>query len=220
MGKLYVNNGSWRTVKVVAVNQNGTWRFIKNAWVNQNGTWRRFYGTDPGSETYLTPSTFNWTVPDGIYAITLTGCGGGGQGGRGDGGANNDGPGSGGGGSNLITSSYNVTPGTQLAVTVGAGGAGSTGNGFNGQATAVSGPGVNFFAAGGGGGGGVAGWGGTGLRAGLGANGAQHFTTAHTQAAGLSTNGGSNGGRGGNYSRALGGEPGIAGTSGKLTIQF
>jgi hypothetical protein len=235
--KLYVNNGSWRTIKVLAVNESGTWRYIRNAWVKDGGTWRLFYGGNEGNSTVITtPGTYSFTVPDGIYSITCTGCGGGGGGGSGDGGANNDGPGYGGGAANLISQTFSVTPGQILNVVVGA--SGTVGFGQRGGAgfpTMVAGNGVGFFAAGGGGGASWNGWGPVGqispaytniitglsvaavedtvYRGGLGVNGGGN---GGRPTAGNSNNGGSNGGTGGPYNR----QAGSRGQGGKLTIAY
>jgi len=223
MPKTYIKDGSnWREVLRPYVKDGGTWRPIKKIWVKVNGVWQQVFGNS-GAEVFAVGSV-TWTVPAGVYSITATGCGGGGQGGNGDGGANDSGgSGSGGGGSNLISQSYSVTPGQVLNISVGAGGnIVPKGDGQNGFPTSISGTGVSFSAAGGQGGGGVSDWnGGTGKRAGLGANGANHLTTAHTQSAGTSTNGGANGGAGGNYSRSGDvARTGSPGQNGKLTIVF
>lgn len=235
--KLYVNDGSWRTVKVLAVRDATQWRYVRNAWVNQSGTWRLFYGGNAGnSVAFNTPGTFTFTVPDGIYSITTTGCGGAGGGGSGDGGANNDGPGYGGGGSNLITQTFSVTPGQVLDVVVGGGGTVGFGQrGGAGFPTMIAGTGVSFFAVGGGGGASWNGWGPPGqispayydiitqqnvaavedtvYRGGAGANGANG---GGRPTAGTTTNGGANGGTGGNWDR----QAGVAGGAGTLTISY
>ena len=189
-----------------------------------------------GSASFTTVGAQTWTVPFGIYNITITGCGGGGGGGSGDGGANNNGPGYGGGGSNLITQSFAVTPGQLLNIVVGAGGTvGFEQRGGAGIPTMVAGTGVAFFAAGGSGGASWNGWGPPGqisaaytniitgqvvaavedtiYQGGPGANGAN---SGGRPTAGTSTNGGSDGGTGGPYDR----QAGVAGQNGKLTISF
>jgi hypothetical protein len=89
-------------------------------------------GGEVGADTqgFPTPGTFNWTVPDGVYQITVEAWGGGGAGGganawldcKGSGGAG------GGGGAYAINSTVSVTPGQNLTVVVGAGGIGFSGN--------------------------------------------------------------------------------------------
>jgi hypothetical protein len=228
--KTYVKvAGAWQPVRVIAPRSGGSARLAKAVYVKDGGSWRLVYGGNTATENFTTPSTFNWTVPDGVHSITVTGCGGGGAGGSGDGGANNDGPGYGGGGSNLITQTYSVVPGTVLSVTVGAGGTGQGGTGGTarggtaGRATTVTGTGVSFNAVGGGGGGSAPGWGTFGevspgvldtqLRGGAGANGAGSGSRPD---AGTSTNGGANGGAGGPYNQ----QAGANGGNGKLTISY
>jgi hypothetical protein len=222
--KTYINvAGVWRPVKIPAPFAGGARRFPKKVWVKDGGVWRLVYGTDPATQSFTTPGTTNFTVPDGIYSISVQGCGGGGQGGNGDGGANNDGPGGGGGGSNLITNTYSVTPGLVLTVTVGRGGSENLGDGENGLPSTVVGTGVNFSAAGGQGGGGRSGWnGGTGARVGLGANGADYPNyNIFSQAGGSSTNGGANGGLGGNYNRSdEQARRGFPGGNGRINISY
>lgn len=234
---LFFNNETfWRRIKSVFCKVGDTWVPIKKVFVNQNGTWRLTYGTTLTGVTFtnLTPTT--WTVPEGVYSITVTGSGGSGGGGSGDGGANNDGPGYGGGGSNIITRTYSVVPGQVLNVVVGQGG--SVGFGQRGGAgfpTMVGGTGVDFFAQGGGGGASWNGWGPTGqispayfniitntsvdavedtvYRGGAGANGANSGGRPN---GGTSTNGGPNGGAGGPYEM----QAGVAGQNGSLSITF
>jgi len=229
------DSGAWRTINVVSVNDAGTWRNSKAVYVNDAGTWRTVYGNTSGSQVFGVGTT-TFTVPEGVFSISATGCGGGGGGGSGDGGANNDGPGYGGGGSNLITQSFSVTPGQVLNVVVGVGG--SVGFGARGGAgfpTMIAGTGVGFISMGGGGGASWVGWGPTGqispqyfniitnatipavaatsYAGGAGANGANG---GGRPTAGKTTNGGANGGTGGPYNM----QAGVAGGVGKLTITF
>jgi hypothetical protein len=229
------DNGTWRTVNVVSVNDAGTTRDAKAVYVNDDGTWRTVYGDNNGTQVFSVGTT-TWTVPEGVFSITATGCGGGGGGGSGDGGANNDGPGYGGGGSNLITQSFSVTPGQVLNIVVGA--SGTVGFGQRGGAgfpTMIAGTGVGFIAMGGGGGASWNGWGPTGqispaytniitgqaiaavedtvYRGGAGANGAN---AGGRPTAGTTTNSGSNGGTGGPHDM----QAGTTGQAGKLSITF
>jgi hypothetical protein len=207
-----VNDGSWRTTKVPYVKDNNIWRPIKKVWVRSGGSWRLVYGTTEVSTTFNV-GTVSWTVPEGVFAIDAIGGGGGGGGGGGDGGANNSGPGRGGGGANLISGGpYSVTPGQILTVTVGAGGEGSTGNGINGGTTSIVGNTTLFSALGAEGGGGYY----NGLCCGFGVYGG---TRGERPTAGVTTNGGANGGAGGPYSRR-GPIAGGRGQDGKLTISW
>lgn len=216
-------NGTWREVLAQYAKDRGVWRPIRKVWIKDNGVWRQVFGNS-GSITQLTPGTYSFTVPAGVYSINVTACGGGGSGGSGDGGANNSGPGWGGGGSNLISSVLSVTPGQVLTLVVGAGGLGSYGGGGKaGYPTRVTGTGVSFISAGGGGGASKDGWGPTGeispgvldtvYRGGAGANGAN---SGVRPTAGTSTNGGANGGEGGPYNMQAGGNGG----NGKLYITY
>lgn len=74
----------------------------------------------PGQVTYTTPGTYSWTVPDGVYYISMLTIGAGGGGGP----ANDSthGGGGGGGGGLAYVNSYSTTPGTTLSIIVGAGG--------------------------------------------------------------------------------------------------
>lgn len=80
-------------------------------------------------------SSGNWTAPSGVTEVLASGCGGGGGGGGGD--SSSGVGGGGGGGGSAFKSRVAVTPGTQYAITIGAGGAGgiSTGAGAAGGAT-------------------------------------------------------------------------------------
>jgi len=204
------NSGAWRTINVVSVKDAGTWRDAKAVYVNDSGTWRTVYGNNSGTQTFSVGTT-TWTVPEGVFSISITGCGGAGPGGGGDGGANYNGPGAGGGGANLITSTYSVTPGQVLNITVGAAGVAPSFNaqtGTDGQPTTVSGTGVSFAT-----GAGTAGAGYYAGRAvGIGANGANNGSIP---AGGTSTNGGANGGSGGGYEQG-----GYPGENGKLSITY
>jgi len=70
-----------------------------------------------GVQSFITSGTF--TVPAGITTVFVTACAGGGGGGYG----NNGITGGGGGGEAIVNYPYTVTPGANLTVTVGTGGA-------------------------------------------------------------------------------------------------
>lgn len=173
-----------------------------------------------GSQSYTTVGTFSFTVPSGIYAITVNACGGGGGGGQADGGTSFNGYGGAGGGANLKGAQvFSVTPGQSISITVGDGGPANGGQGTYGGQSTISGTGVSYVADGGQGGqnyvsnSGVSAWAGAGV---YGANYATS-TTARTFSPGTSTNGGSDGGRGGdapNYT------PGLKGNPGKVYITY
>jgi hypothetical protein len=76
-----------------------------------------FYGQSWSSTNFVTPGSYTWIVPQGIYSIAVTVIGGGGGGGRGSGAATG-----GGGGALSWATNIPVTPGDSYAVQVGAGG--------------------------------------------------------------------------------------------------
>lgn len=224
MSDTYVNDsGTWRRALGVYVKDGATWRAIRNIYVNQGGTWRLVFGGNSGTASFTTAQSTTWTVPEGVYSISVNACGGGGGGGAADGGTNFSGYGGGGGGANLKGAQvFSVYPGQVLNITVGAGGALNQGQGgFGGQSTITNANGlsVSYVADGGMGGqnyvpgSGVSAW------AGQGAYGANYATatTSRTFSPGVSFNGGSSGGRGGdggNY------KPGVAGEAGKVFITY
>ncbi len=90
-----------------------------------------------GSQTYSTPGTYTFIVPDGVVGITIQAWGGGGAGGGVGGGTDKAGGGASSG--QFTEASFNVVPGQKLTVVVGSGGTGvSNGNGNNGGTTSVT----------------------------------------------------------------------------------
>lgn len=174
-----------------------------------------------GTAAYTTAQTNTpWTVPSGIFSVTVNACGGGGGGGAADGGTNFSGYGGAGGGSNLKGNvTFAVTPGQVLNVTVGDGGPANGGQGTYGGQSIVTSTGISYTADGGMGGqnyvsnSGVSAW------AGQGAYGANYATatTSRTFNPGVSFNGGSDGGRGGNAPNYT---PGLKGNPGKVYIYY
>ena len=94
-----------------------------------------------------TVNTYTWTVPQGIYQITVDAVGGGGGGGGAEEVGNGDAGGGGGSGGYVQGKTMIVSPGEQLSITIGLGGPGavyvgrttSAPSGSSGGATAVSG---------------------------------------------------------------------------------
>ena len=142
------DNGTWKTVKKLSVND-GTWKNVKSGWINKNGVWTKFYSS---------------SVVTFIEAIG----GGGGSGGTyvfvySNGG---DYPACswGGGFAGACTKTTSIEIGTVLNIGVGGGGAAGarvrSGNrgcapaGSAGGSSTVTGGGVGMTAGGGGGGGG------------------------------------------------------------------
>jgi len=213
------DGGTWRTVPSLYVKQGGVWQPINTAWVNVGGTWQVVYGGNTGSLVFTTVGTTNWTVPTGVFSISVDACGGGGGGGGADGGTSYNGNGGGGGGANLKgPQTFSVTPGQVLSITVGAGGAavGSYARGNPGNPSSVTGTGVSYTADGGGFGPGYE-YRGTSAPAGIGVYGANYASPAPvTVTGGVSFNGGAAGGRGG----AGNSQGGAAGQSGKVLINY
>jgi len=102
------------------------------------------------AQTYTAPGTYSWTVPAGVYNITLGAVGAGG------GGVQKTGGGAGGSGGNVVYyNSYTVTPGVTYTIVVGSGGAPGAVVGTTGGSTYMTqlGSNVAIVAAGGGAGG-------------------------------------------------------------------
>jgi hypothetical protein len=112
--------GTPRTVKSIYIGVGGAVRKVKEAYICIGGVIRKFYqsGVPAGQATFTSSQT--WTVPAGVSKIDIF-CVGGGAGsldGR---------SGGGGGGYTATLKNASVTPGQQIAVTVGAGGTWVTG---------------------------------------------------------------------------------------------
>ncbi len=167
-----------------------------------------------GSQTYTTPGTYSFTVPSGVYSILAVATGGGGGGGSD--GYNNNGGGAGGGGGTAI-SALAVTPGQNLTITVGAGGAAGAAR-YNSGAPGGSSS-VNSIVAGGGDGGiydGAGGYGGSGNA--LGGPGQSGESLSYwTSAVGGGGMGGY--GNGGYGVRGYGGYPG-PGSNGRVSLSW
>ncbi|WP_254221799.1 hypothetical protein [Burkholderia multivorans] len=90
--------------------------------------------TAHGSQAYTTPGTYNFTVPANVYFVYGKVRAGGGAGGKAD---NTNGLGGGGGGGGYCEGMIPVTPGQVLAITVGAGGAPTSGSGNPGGSSSI-----------------------------------------------------------------------------------
>ncbi len=122
-----------------------------------DGTIQTTATANHGIQTFTSNGTF--TVPAGVTTVWVTAVGGGGSGSTGDNtiGAISDTPGNGGGaGAMVLKTLVSVTPGANIPVTIGAGGAevnictGNSGYGFNGNAGGTSSFGSYVTAPGGG----------------------------------------------------------------------
>lgn len=110
----------------------------------------------PGQITFTTIGTTTWTVPEGVFYISMLTIGGGGAGAQQD--DSQHGGGGGGGGGLAYVNTYATTPGTVLSVVVGKGGTpfGSQPSAGDGGTSSVSDASVIQLSGGGGGGGGYA----------------------------------------------------------------
>lgn len=81
-------SGSWKEITHQYVRVSGTWRPIRESYVRVSGTWRKVFDlVTPGSTTYSTPGTYNFTVPaHNTITAKCNGAGGGSSGLRGAGG--------------------------------------------------------------------------------------------------------------------------------------
>lgn len=137
------NDGTIATTATVTGLTNGTTYYVRAfAYTYQNAT-RLYTTTTAGAQASATPlntkgqqiftSSGIFTVPAGVHSIQVFVVGGGGGGGhaKSDAGAGVGYTKSGGGGGGGYTKygTYNVTPGTQYAVVIGAGGAGDSNGG-------------------------------------------------------------------------------------------
>ena len=100
--EIFVNNGSWQTVKRV---------YVKDA-----GVWRTVFPDAPGSISFGLYGQYSWTVPNGVYQVLVTVVGAGGGGGKSwccSGSCSGLGGGVGGGGG-LVQALVAVTPGWEM----------------------------------------------------------------------------------------------------------
>src|SRR5210317_1967574 len=79
-----------------------------------------------GEQLYTSAGTYTFTVPDGVYSVSIICIGAGAGGGNND--LDTNGGGAGGAGGLSYRNDYSVTPSSTLSVTVGASGAGATGS--------------------------------------------------------------------------------------------
>lgn len=175
-----------------------------------------------GSQTWTTPGTYYWTVPDGVsgvMAMVTAGGGGGGEGRFGWDTSYNLACSGGGGGTNI--SFVTLTPGQVVTVVVGAGGyAGNTGPSFS-LGTGGPGQSSSFSSLTATGGQGAPQWGGWngerdasgGIGGGYGQNGGNGTSSSGTAIGGSGMGGYGNGGNGNGYGSSPGG-------NGRIVIQW
>jgi hypothetical protein len=161
LGSTNKTSVAWQQLLNPYYKQGDDWKPIRAVHTKRNGEWKKVWPSN-GKVEYTIPGAHEFTVPPGIYSLTIVAAGGGGGGG---GGVSST-AGGGGGAGEYTTQTVSVTPGQKLAVFVGAGGDGGQGldeqygsasTGANGRGTTVTGTGVSISVAGGTGGtGGVA----------------------------------------------------------------
>lgn len=121
------DSGTIKDPLEIFVKDSGTWQTVTEIHVNQSGIWKQAYPTT-GTQTYSTAGTYSFTVPQGVYTLSvplMSGGGGGGATGYHSGDCHSGFAGS--AGAAYTTSdniSFSVTPGETITVIVGAGGAG------------------------------------------------------------------------------------------------
>ena len=112
---LHVNDaGTWKQAQEVFVNDAGTWKSCLDVLVNDAGTWKSSLYV-AGSQEYAAGSSGSFTVPAGVYTLTVSMIAGGGNGSGGD----DYGSGGGGSGGYYQNYSYAVTPEQSLSYSVG-----------------------------------------------------------------------------------------------------
>lgn len=230
------SGGAFDPAKEVFVKDAGSWKTVKEVWVKESGTWTKAFPESNGTQTYSTPGTYSFTVPNGIYTLSsvmVVGAGGGGGGSVLSGDVH--GAANGGSGGFYSGQTVSVNPGEVYTIVVGSGGAGSgSSTGSTGGNSSLKLGATNIFTATGGtGGAGVVGdnvpaFGGTGgSPAGVnGSNSASWMIYRNTpgqgyNGAGQNGTGYGNGGLGGNGAGgAAQGGTGLVGGNGYVSFSW
>ena len=128
-------SSNWKLVNNAFVKVSGSWKEIQEGYIKVSGAWKQFYQAFVA--TGFSTATANTTivVPDGANAIHVQAAVGGGSGGvkgaeydK----AGGESAGAGGASGGFVSDQvYSVTQGETLTLTVGAGGAASTGSSYN-----------------------------------------------------------------------------------------
>ena len=128
-------SSNWKLVNNAFVKVSGNWKEIQEGYIKVSGAWKQFYQAFVA--TAFSTATANTTivVPDGANAIHVQAAVGGGSGGvkgaeydK----AGGESAGAGGASGGFVSDQvYSVTQGETLTLTVGAGGAASTGSSYN-----------------------------------------------------------------------------------------
>ena len=192
-----------------------------------NGFYQKYGGVPLAFDSFTSTGSATWTCPAGVTSVEVLVVAGGGGGGA-------DSGGGGGGGGYKHDTAYTVVPGTEYDITVGAGGAGSTGggsvSGANGSDSVFNvnaeGSGSTVTATGGGGGagsdsgGGSDGGSGGGGAHGTSAGGSASAGQGYDGGTGTGAHAGGGGGGAGAVGYSGGAGPAGVGGAGKLFSSF
>ena len=150
--------GAWKTLTEAFVHVGGTWKPCGDVFIRVAGVWKSTL-YEAGSQTITATGSGSFTVPSGVYSLTISVMGAGGGGGFGGDIFDYGAGGAGGSAGAYITGAISVSPAQVITYNVGAYGIGSNtysgGRTFapdGGSTSLVSGS--NTITAGGGGGGG------------------------------------------------------------------
>jgi hypothetical protein len=116
------DSGTWKQAQEVFVKDGGTWKTCADVLIKDAGTWKSVL-YQAGSQEFSAGSSGTFTVPAGVYTITVSMIAGGGGGSGGD----DYGSAGGGSGGYYQNYSYSVTPGQSISYSVGSGAAGTSG---------------------------------------------------------------------------------------------
>ena len=141
--KLLPNNANVLTISSGNVSVNGVganvyptsssevidWAEIFDMWIKTPSSSTTLYTTIPPTTDRFESGTYTFTVPPGVFSLTVSSTGGGGGGQTGWGNYSSaGGGGAGGGAGNTVNTTISVTPGQKLNIIVGAGGRGGAGS--------------------------------------------------------------------------------------------
>lgn len=130
-------NGQWVQITSPTIKISGTNVPILKGFTKVNGAWRQFFPSS-GLLELTQPGVYSWTVPPGVFELTVDVAGGGGGGGGSSEVGSGGGGGGGGSGGYYIGQKISVTPGEILTIKVGVGGPGAP---FVGRTSAAPGGG-------------------------------------------------------------------------------
>lgn len=118
------HNNTWKQPRAVYAKVNGGWAPVHAVWEKNNGTWIKHW-PNPGSAGWATGGMYYFTVPNGIFSLSVQLYGGGG----GSGATNSDGNayvGGGGGAGGVLSTNIAVNPTEVLGIRVGQKGYGAS----------------------------------------------------------------------------------------------